>query len=864
MPGYLTSMMVLIEADKWLLTLENALNKVPKRSDLENAVLSLAHRVRNDYLRFSYSPTASLSPPRAVASIEPPTKVPGSENLVGNGISQYAFAGSIGPDIASASSILALNQGWVASTMHKGSPRRAWKNARTTSFVLDSLVKLPDNLKKFPPDELIEYKKPYLAMMAGHMASIATHVIVQPFINEWVWTNGDATAAGQMPAPGTPWPMDYRKAKPANRLKLSIQIDAAVAKGYFQRDDLHSGQSWTAYLSDDGKAIDFVCSNYLQAFTSTYGKDPKELLCDLPILKLETAYPQVTKFPDLKNKLEHWSGWPLGTLDMSYKELFDPDSPDPATAQEAGPFNTLLDSLNDLRSQLRDYPAAAPNLTQKFFKDGYRNTRNWALDAGYDHTPFAISLIMSGVILLTATYPPSPVTPQNSDPDSALKTFLGIINISVLFNVWDATTSFGSQDNQKEVTQENLDAWNKDGIDNEIIWFDMFDNSYGACGPVLFLFNAVLTGVSPIFDGIFGKDADALSGVLRWNWRRMYVFFNDILSPIVLFPIIFQRVMPWAYRRPYVRWPLYWLVNVGMDGFEELYVAKGDNPTGLQGDKIGLRIWYLRIWMVAAFLLSSLLVFALKSDKRAVEQDLVARDYLVMLVFPAILIAVLVWGLQGFEGALLQSLVGVDWPDTDTGPVDSLLVIDGSPKDGKSNTFKDGAGTPQKVALFAEKNLTSAKDISPDGTLIDNYYYPEAPDKTAWNDRPDADEKARKDGRIQDSSAGTYRLKELFDSASVFAGILGMALANFDAADDVKVKKADAHKIFADWNLDFRTDVEWKGLMGADKGALGIIPAAQQWVSELTANPAAPSKLDLTQLTAIFGLPAAAAIRPTS
>src|ERR1035438_8569338 len=140
MPGYLTSMMVLLEADKWLNKLADTLTKIPKRSPLEDTVLSLATKVTKDYLRFTYSPAPTLAPPLAVASIDPPTKTPGSENLVGNGISQYAFAGAIGPDIASAANPLALNHDWVASTLHKGSPRRAWKNARTTSFVLDSLT----------------------------------------------------------------------------------------------------------------------------------------------------------------------------------------------------------------------------------------------------------------------------------------------------------------------------------------------------------------------------------------------------------------------------------------------------------------------------------------------------------------------------------------------------------------------------------------------------------------------------------------------------------------------------------------------------------------------------------------------------
>src|SRR5262249_21605070 len=156
-----------------------------------------------------------------------------------------------------------------------------------------------------------------------------------------------------------------------------------------------AGQSWAAYLSGESKVIEFICANYLQAFTATYGKDPRELLCALPIDRLEKDFQDITKYPHLKDKIEHWGGWPLGTLSFAYTDLFKADSRDRATAQEVPLFNKLLDSMDKLKSSLQVFPAAAPNLNQDFFVDGYKNTRNWALDAGYDHAPFAISLIMS-------------------------------------------------------------------------------------------------------------------------------------------------------------------------------------------------------------------------------------------------------------------------------------------------------------------------------------------------------------------------------------------------------------------------------------------------------------------------------------
>jgi hypothetical protein len=261
---------------------------------------------------------------------------------------------------------------------------------------------------------------------------------------------------------------------------------------------------------------------------------------------------------------------------------------------------------------------------------------------------------------------------------------------------------------------------------------------------------------------------------------------------------------------------------------------------------------------VGAFALGSLLVFGVKSTQRTNpgETDLVARDYLLMLIFPAIMIFVIVWVMQGFEGALLQSLVGIDWPDTDTSQVNDLLLLDE-----KTKTFATGAGKVMGISLFAKDKLNNANDTLPDGNQTDNSYYPEDQGTaTEWDDRFDADDKARKDGRIQ-SGAPTYQLKDLFDSAAAFGGILAMALVNFDTADEKIVKKADARKIFQDWNLDFRAEDEWKTLMGLKATDVAVIPAAQQWLKDLPAQPA-KSRDGLKQLAQAFGLPASSIDRP--
>src|SRR5947207_686678 len=73
------------------------------------------------------------------------------------------------------------------------------------------------------PDQQVvaALKRPMMAFLLGHLAGIATHVTLRPFVNAQVW------------APGG---MDRRL--------FEVQLDAQVARGYFKRKDLHAGQSW--------------------------------------------------------------------------------------------------------------------------------------------------------------------------------------------------------------------------------------------------------------------------------------------------------------------------------------------------------------------------------------------------------------------------------------------------------------------------------------------------------------------------------------------------------------------------------------------------------------------------------------------
>jgi hypothetical protein len=859
-------MMVLIETDKWLADLEDTLNKkdAAGRSKLEDTVLDLAHRVRNDYLRYTNSQARAGFPPTQTTKID---------NKIGDGLSQYAFAGAIGPDIPSAGNIMALNQRWVGATMHKGSQRRAWQNASTTKLILDRPKNLYGYLQNISNEIRTEADKLYLSLRVGHMASIATHVIVQPFIQKWAWDN--TTEVNKY----LPWP--FRDQNKGDTIRFGVQIDAKLAQGYFQYKSLHDGGgTWKSYLPDDNTAIDFICNVYLEGFTATYGSDPKEPVCTVPSeAQLEKDFPELPtflaeapfdkKYRDMfKDKLTHWGGWPPGFI--GYDDLFtdkDFTNTDPNTQSQTvdydtkKKFNDAVANIKGLQGKLTDYPCSAPNADYKFFLDAYKNTRNWALGSGYAHAPVVISSIMSAVILFTSA---NPIDAPDSAPKAA-QIILNIIGFGVTVNVWNNTASFGSDNaDELEVQTENRQAWIDKGLGQETIWFDMFDQAYGAQGIPLFFYNKTFTGIGP-WDGIFGQNADALNGKPKLYWRNLYVLYNDIVSPLFLFPILLQKILVKYYRKPPFRWIFYWTVNVGFDALEALYITKTDSSIGLQGDEMGLRIWYLRVWTTGAFILGSALAFGVKAgESRAnpednphgwpFSHDPTWKEYLLGLVFPIVLIGTIVWWKQGFEGAMLQAITGIDWPSNDTDLIDDLLHVD--QKD-NVNSLQSGTGTPLPVALFDDSKLQSGDDKDADGNPLK--YFPEADPATDWGKRADADEQARK--AAHKPSEKTYQLKLLFDRAAIFSGLLSMSLVNYDQVignfygtdQEKQAKQKEVGTIFKDWNLCYRTQNEWNDLMETADGKPGLLPAAGQWLADLKASKTSdPAVLD--RLKEVFGL----------
>ena len=251
MAGYLTNAMILIETEKWLRNLESALNAKRERlqasggslPELEAAILQRCSQARR-YLNAEVSPSASL----------PAAEI---ENGVGQGISKYSLVGAIGPDFPIAANILALNQRWVGHTMHKGSPRRALINAGTTSFVFNFI----DHITVRSPSP--EEKRALMAYLMGHLVNVATSVIINPFLRQVVWSQDEPDA----------WLFNHHL--------VAVALDAALAQGYFQRNDLHDGQGWEHYFLDKSTfSSSRVADHFLEAFRLTYGgTTPREAMC---------------------------------------------------------------------------------------------------------------------------------------------------------------------------------------------------------------------------------------------------------------------------------------------------------------------------------------------------------------------------------------------------------------------------------------------------------------------------------------------------------------------------------------------------------------------------------------------------------
>ncbi len=587
-----------------------------------------------------------------------------------------------------------------------------------------------------------------------------------------------------------------------------------------------------------------ICELYLKGFTDTYGAYPRESLCKFPTYdEIQAKFPGIDAIAEgkvhFRGAIDSYPGYngfikqvavdvPIErdvTKDQAKNALpskqvltaqgvaqqgtppADPKAPSPNEVA----FIKQLESVKDLAGFLHyEYECKAPELNRDFLMDGYRNTRDWAISAGYDHVPWVSTALMSAAVLIGSVDP---------------------LLIGVTSKIWDTTTAFKpnailgaiftadfEKSENAQIAADNLKAWQDNGMfGNEKLWFDVLDQSYSASSPILFLFNAVLTGVPipsslplvgllgkvpTISEGLFAHgtdDADA-----RSTLKEVYMIFSDVVFPPLF--LVLPAAFPKAFRNIVVRWLVLLLPGIGNDGLEVLSVNSGNTTKGIEGDRLGLRLWYLKLWMTGAYALSSLLVFGVKAavDDRKNDKDLKARDYLLGLIGPLIMVAYKVVYKGGFEKELVKDIARVDWPTTDTDKVDTtILPIEPSSQPGIMQF------SASKAAKFPVRVFDNKPDVmKPVISGSSNLYYPqdEAED-IPWDDIPTRDDLER--SRKSHPTTETYQLKELLDGAAMFSGLLAMAAVNYDTATDRNLAK----QIFKDWNLNFRTDDEWADLM---------------------------------------------------
>lgn len=280
MAGYLTHLMVLIKAEAWLGHLIAALERrraAPGAclSDFEEAMLDLAQRSRS-LLRVD---------PAAPEWARLATRI---DNGVGTGLSKYALVGSIGMDFPINGHVLALNRDWVSRTMRIGSPRRAYVNADSTDFVLNFINALTDTTLGLDP--LQQHAMRSYAL--GHLAGVAADVVLQPAVNSWTWSEQNSGHLDQH--------------------RFKVQLDARVAHGFFQRNNLHQGQEWEDYFlsSGDVERDSELTKVFLKAFRDTYGAArPTSGIC--AVAASECRVPEITE-AFLKDAYANTKNWAIG------------------------------------------------------------------------------------------------------------------------------------------------------------------------------------------------------------------------------------------------------------------------------------------------------------------------------------------------------------------------------------------------------------------------------------------------------------------------------------------------------------------------------------------------------------------------
>ena len=440
----------------------------------------------------------------------------------------------------------------------------------------------------------------------------------------------------------------------------------------------------------------------------------------------------------------------------------------------------------------------APQVTEDFIKDGYANTKGWAIGVGYDQSPWYWYKWLLGVFILGG----------------------GLANVAF---IWSATSTY------------NITRWNAGtAFEEERLWFDMVSNANTFAGPVYYPF-AWVAKLPAIWPGLFGQGA--IGATERPGGKAFVSIFRglfELLSfifEITMFSAgaadrtgaFFTSVDP-VIQQPYVRWPRFG-VSVFLELLKTFWIDMESIENGEEGDRLSFTMfWPVKVMTFGTYFVSNLITFGVKSARTSGgvrDASWNPLDFVIGSICPA-LFTLGMWISGFFEDYVLEKVAGARWPGTGSGDVDRYLPV--AQNGQRSFTATNATAFPVRVFSTDNQGLV---------TTNNREHYAEAAAASPWDSVRQRDDAFRKE-KSQTSSTN-YKMNELIDHAARLAGLLAIAAVNYDASgprlrDSVK-------EIFKDWNLDYRTIGEWDALMKVSSGAdQGLLTAVARWSDDLKNN----------------------------
>ncbi|HEY2963438.1 MAG TPA: protein-arginine deiminase family protein [Pyrinomonadaceae bacterium] len=439
-----------------------------------------------------------------------------------------------------------------------------------------------------------------------------------------------------------------------------------------------------------------------------------------------------------------------------------------------------------------------PEITEAFLKDGYANTKGWAIGVGYDQSPWAwykwlLSLFVMGGGM-----------------------------ISVAF-IWSSTSTY------------NIASWRTgDAFKTERLWSDLLSNANTWAGAVYLPFT-LLARFPIIWDGIFGpgaiKATQRPGGKATVQISKGILDFVSPLFDLTMFiagaadrnGAFFTSVDP-VVQDPITRW-LRFAVGSVLELVKTFWIDMGSVEEGVEGDPLAFTMfWPVKVATFGTYFLSVLVVFGAKSARKnegtEIREDTAKFcDYALGMIFPAIYIGV-AWCTGFWEDYVLEKTAGARWPAPGTSDVDRYLPVTSN----GSRHFTATGATGFPVRLFGSDNGGIV-------TANNREHYAEAAEASPWASVRERDDAARKEKSVP-SSHSDYNMNDLIDHAARLAGLLAMAAVNYDASGPRL--RDSVNEIFKDWNLDYRTISEWDALMKESSGTdRGLLIATAQWADDL-------------------------------